>query len=346
MLLSGFEVHQRQEFVKVIDWDKGTSANNGVTFDATQDCVNELFKQNGGVWLMEVSKDGSTFHEWSVYKQIQERDGFDAHGYIYNWRSSNNKIHKQFELYSDVNDAISDNAKWDRCNYDDAKAGFARDCCCRSPSQSFEPNKGGGGWGFFAPSSYRGNIRWSKIRISMPVEPLKKVQPTQSSVKKVESDLPSSCSSLQEMKFGNKKSAFVKVIDWDKGTSANNGVTFDATKGCVNDLFKQNGGVWLMEVSKDGSTFHEWSVYKQIQKRDGFNAHGYIYNWRSSNNKIHKQFELYSDVNDAVSDNAKWDRCNYDDSKAGFARDCCCRSPSQSFEPNKGGGGWGFFAPW
>ena len=326
---------QNTEFVKIIDWDKGTAANNGVTFDATKNCVNDLFKQNGGVWLMEVSNDGSTFHEWSLYKQIQERDDFDAHGYIYNWRSANNKINQQFELYSDVNDAISGNSKWAQCNYDDSAAGFARDCCCRSSSQSFEPNKGGGGWGFFAPSRYRGNIRWSNIRISMPTQPLIKHEPK----------TPASCGSLDTLSFGSQNTEFVKIIDWDKGTAANNGVTFDATKNCVNDLFKQNGGVWLMEVSNDGSTFHEWSLYKQIQERDDFDAHGYIYNWRSANNKINQQFELYSDVNDAISGSSKWAQCNYDDSAAGFARDCCCRSSSQSFEPNKGGGGWGFFAP-
>ena len=161
-----------QEFVKIIDWDKGVSANNGVTFDATKECVNALFKQNGGVWLMEVSPGGGTFHEWSVYKQTQLRDGFDAHGYIYKWRSSNNLLNKQFELYSDVNDAISGDSKWARCNYDDANAGFGRDCCCRAPDKSFEPKKGGGSWGFFAPSRYRPNIRWSKIRFSMPLKPL------------------------------------------------------------------------------------------------------------------------------------------------------------------------------
>ena len=162
----------KSQFVKIIDWDKGTSANNGVTFDATKDCINDLFAQNGGVWLMEVSKDGTTFHEWSVYKQIQVRDGFDARGYIYKWKSSNNKLNKQFELYSDVNDAISGTSKWNKCNYDDNNAGFGRDCCCRASSKSFEPNKGGGGWGFFAPSKYRKNIRWSKIRFSMPIKPL------------------------------------------------------------------------------------------------------------------------------------------------------------------------------
>ena len=56
------------------------------------------------MWLL----DGSTFYEWSVYKQIQERSGgFDAHGYIYWWRNADNLINQQFELYSDVKDAIS-----------------------------------------------------------------------------------------------------------------------------------------------------------------------------------------------------------------------------------------------
>ena len=321
--------------MKIIDWDKATSANNGVTFEATATCINELFKQNGGVWLMEVSKDGSTFHEWSVYKQIQVRDGFDAQAYIYKWRSANNKINKQFELYSDVDDAIKESSKWARCNYDDSRAGFARDCCCRAPSKSFEPNRGGGGWGFFAPSGYRKNIRWSKVRLSMPLQ----------SLPKWEFNVAADCGNLERMSFSTQKKEFVKIIDWDKATSANNGVTFAASATCINELFKQNGGVWLMEVSKDGSTFHEWSVYKQIQVRDGFDAQAYIYKWRSANNKINKQFELYSDVDDAISGSSKWARCNYDDSKAGFARDCCCRAASKSFEPNRGGGGWGFFAP-
>ncbi|CAE7212707.1 dnm1l [Symbiodinium sp. CCMP2456] len=160
------------EFVKIIDWDQQTVANDGVTFDATQTCVNDLFQQNGGVWLMEVSLDGSTFYEWSVYKQIQVRNGFDAHGYIYFWRSADNVLNQDFELYSDVNDAISGSSMWATCSYNDPQAGFARDCCCRSASQAFEAGLGGAGWGFFAPSSYRTNIRWSKIRFSMPTQPL------------------------------------------------------------------------------------------------------------------------------------------------------------------------------
>ena len=121
------------------------------------------------MWLL----DGSTFYEWSVYKQIQERSGgFDAHGYIYWWRNADNLINQQFELYSDVNDAISESSMWATCTHNDAQAGFARDCCCRSASQAFEPGMGGAGWGFFAPSSYRTNIRWPRIRFSMPTQPL------------------------------------------------------------------------------------------------------------------------------------------------------------------------------
>ena len=330
------------EFVKIIDWDKQTVANDGVTFDATQTCVNDLFQQNGGVWLMEVSVDGSTFYEWSVYKQIQVRNAFDAHGYIYYWRDADNVLNQDFELYSDVNDAISGSSMWATCTYNDPKAGFARDCCCRSASQAFEPGQGGSGWGFFAPSSFRTNIRWSKIRFSMQAQPLSTPAPPPPPTA---SGLPASCGALDALSFGTDMVEFAKIIDWDKQTVANDGVTFDATQTCVNDLFQQNGGVWLMEVSVDGSTFYEWSVYKQIQVRNAFDAHGYIYYWRDADNVLNQDFELYSDVNDAISGSSMWATCTYNDPKAGFARDCCCRSASQAFEPGQGGSGWGFFAP-
>lgn len=159
-------------FYTIFDWDK-SAADTGVTFDAGQECVNQLFSDNGGVWLMEVSDaDGTTFHEWSVYKSIKDRASFDAHGYITYWRSSNNRINQEFKLYTDVNDAISDGSAWGSCNYDDAAAGFPRDCCCRRSNAAFEPSKGGSGWGFFAPSRYKGNIRWPKVRLSMPSDPL------------------------------------------------------------------------------------------------------------------------------------------------------------------------------
>ena len=312
------------EFVKIIGWDRETAANDGVTFDATRDCVNDLFEQNGGVWLMEVSPDGSTFYEWSVYKQIQERSGgFDAHGYIYWWRNAENLINQQFELYSDVNDAISESSMWATCTHNDAQAGFAREHCCRSASQAFEPGMGGAGWGF-----------------SMPTEPLP--TPAPPPAPPAASGLPASCGALDALSFGTDMVEFAKIIDWDRETAANDGVTFDATQDCVNDLFEQNGGVWLL----DGSTFYEWSVYKQIQERSGgFDAHGYIYWWRNADNLINQQFELYSDVKDAISGSSMRATCTYNDAQAGFARDCCCRSASQAFEPGMGGAGWGFFAP-
>jgi len=45
-------------------------------------------------------------------------------------------------------------------------------------------------------------------------------------------------------------------------------------------------------------------------------------NWRSDNNLLHKDFELYSKMTDAMSGTAPWEYCNYDADGVGFPRDC------------------------
>ena len=44
------------------------------------------------------------------------------------WRSLNNIIHVNFELYSTLDDAMNGVNKWQYCNYDDLQVGAFRDC--------------------------------------------------------------------------------------------------------------------------------------------------------------------------------------------------------------------------
>ena len=50
--------------------------------------------------------------------------------------------------------------------------------------------------------------------------------------------LPLSCGAFDTLLFGTNMTEFVKIIGWDRETAANDGVTFDATRDCVNDPFR------------------------------------------------------------------------------------------------------------
>ena len=44
--------------------------------------------------------------------------------------------------------------------------------------------------------------------------------------------------------------------------------------------------------------------------------------WSSKSNTIHKDFDIYSSLDDAKNDKNPWKFCNYDDKGVGFPRDC------------------------
>ena len=63
-------------------------------------------------------------------------DSFDLYTYTNDWKSENNTLGTDFNLYSTLEDAIQDTNAWTYCNYDDPNVGMFRDCGPTGPVAS------------------------------------------------------------------------------------------------------------------------------------------------------------------------------------------------------------------
>ena len=68
-------------------------------------------------------------HSDIYYKRLTSPHTFAAYAYMaYNWFSSENTFHSDFELYSSLDDALNGVNEWSYCNFNDGGVGFLRDC--------------------------------------------------------------------------------------------------------------------------------------------------------------------------------------------------------------------------
>ena len=73
--------------------------------------------------------DCTDSHKVIYYKRKTSPKSFDAYYYlIVTWSSTNNLLHRDFELYSTFQDAVNDKNPWQYCNYNDRGEAFPRDC--------------------------------------------------------------------------------------------------------------------------------------------------------------------------------------------------------------------------
>mmetsp|Transcript_24636 Transcript_24636/g.61368 ORF Transcript_24636/g.61368 Transcript_24636/m.61368 type:complete len:138 (+) Transcript_24636:1274-1687(+) len=68
---------------------------------------------------------------------------------------------------------------------------------------------------------------------------------------------------------------------------------------------------------------HREVYYKRITKRKTFKPYYYMFNnWRSCDNELNVDFEMYGTYKDALQGTNLWTWCSYDDPGIGFPRDC------------------------
>jgi len=72
----------------------------------------------------------SADYQTIYYKRYTDPANFDAYGHMKDWSSTDNVLGIDFNLYSTLSDALSDNRQnaWKYCNYNDPGIGAFRDC--------------------------------------------------------------------------------------------------------------------------------------------------------------------------------------------------------------------------
>ena len=67
-------------------------------------------------------------HQEIFYKRISDPDTTSIYGLMSDWVSIDNVLGVDFNLYSTLEDALTDTNAWTSCNYDDPDIGAFRDC--------------------------------------------------------------------------------------------------------------------------------------------------------------------------------------------------------------------------
>eukprot|EP01083_Nonionella_stella_P263575 895219_1 len=97
--------------------------------DVGQHTFNDLFHNSPYHILKRECIDcTSPFHKEMYYKRITNLNTFDLYSQMSVWTSINNTLGVDFNLYSTLQDALTDATPWTHCNYDDIRVGAFRDC--------------------------------------------------------------------------------------------------------------------------------------------------------------------------------------------------------------------------
>ncbi len=77
-------------------------------------------------------------------------------------------------------------------------------------------------------------------------------------------------------------------------------------------------------ISSPGLKERDGMIYKRYTKLpDNYSLFDTLHRtWSDKNNKFHIDFELFSNIHDAVIDKDPWKSCNFNDNGIGFSRDC------------------------
>eukprot|EP01083_Nonionella_stella_P115729 343424_1 len=102
---------------------------DGQTIDIGATEFNKLFRENEYHIIKKECKSCVATHKEFYYRRITDPDAFDAYDYMKFWKQQNNEVSKDFNLYSTLNDALTEQNAWSFCNYNDVPGvGCCRDC--------------------------------------------------------------------------------------------------------------------------------------------------------------------------------------------------------------------------
>ena len=98
------------------------------TKDVGGSTFNRMFWDSPDHILKRVCSNCRDSHREIYYKRLTKLNSFDLYSNTDNWRSRDNVLGKDFNLYSTLADAMNDRNRWKYCNYDDPNIGMFRDC--------------------------------------------------------------------------------------------------------------------------------------------------------------------------------------------------------------------------
>lgn len=203
-----------------------------------------------------------------------------------NWFSKDNRLGVDFNLYSTMDDALAERNPWKFCNYDDPNVGFPRDC---GPSHHI-PFR----WNAMDSNGRvtRGNPRWNQNDLSYTLEIKKSLE--------------------QKVLFEKTKTGHITVNE-------HGDIWLAAMRGADKYYIQRN-----IVVDTRIPTTHRSIVYERLTPIPAhLNMKDLMFrNWFSKHNKLGLDFNLYTNMADALAGRNHWRFCNYDDPNVGFPRDC------------------------
>ena len=96
------------------------------------DRYHEVAKHAKSMIILRKCRDCYDTHKLIYYKRIKNLGDFDIYNtFIHQWTSENNEMGTHFNLYSTLEDALSNKNEWKYCNYYNhlgGQIGFPRNC--------------------------------------------------------------------------------------------------------------------------------------------------------------------------------------------------------------------------
>jgi radical SAM superfamily enzyme len=251
-----------------------------------------------GSYVRRVCTTCQDSHKDVIYKRLTAVGSIDFEDlFLSNWfdhpNGVSNLLGSDFNLFSNMNDATSNNNAWTFCNYNDAGIGFPRDC---------------------GPNGY----------------------------------IPSTWNSMN--RGGQADYAYYAYTDKSKAQEypgwtqlfGRGDLTSINTKP---DLWKSiHRGSYVRRVCTTCQDSHKDVIYKRLTAVGSIDFEDlFLSNWfdhpNGVSNLLGSDFNLFSNMNDATSNNNAWTFCNYNDAGIGFPRDCGPNGyiPSTWNSMNRGG---------
>ena len=199
------------------------------------------------------------------------------------WTDSKNKFHEDFELYSNIYDAVLDKDPWKSCNFNDNGVGFSRDCGPEGYSGgdwiSVSCDGNGNGCSF---STGKNNWKFTLIN-KLP----KFIELTR-----------------LESKFNGDYNTRDKFDSFMRSLELPIYIKFDIESP--------------KNVMRKGMIYKRLTALP-----DDFSLFDTLHQtWKDTNNKFNVDFSLYNSLDDAINNNNRWSHCNFNDQGIGFSRDC------------------------
>jgi len=299
-----------QSFTPTDEWlqvyGKGSQEDPANTYLEFLGPNSPYLPREGNFYIRRLCVDCRDSHNDIIYKRLTPLpDGFSIFDdFLGEWAIQNNELNVDFELYSNMLDALAERNRWTYCNYDD-NVGFPRNC---GPdgfvgNQWNSLTRGGRQcYGFYV---YRANVDTEP-----PLPP--------------QQDEDSLAQWSQVFGKGSQESPDIDVSFWETGS----------------EYIPLSGGFYIRRICPNCRDSHKDIIYKRVTPLSAdFDLPSlFLDTWSSEDNILitpdntEGDFELYSSMSFALAGLMPWQFCNYDDNHIGFPRDC---SP-QSFT----GGQW------